>query len=296
MTRIYMTVAVAGLAVAILGLTAQGQDRDKRPEAPSERDQFGPPQRVLDKLDLTAEQKKKIEELTKNFSERHKRDIDNFREDMRKVREEFGKARGDREALEKARKQMEDLVAGMRKLEDDLDSRVADVLNADQKKKFEEAKKELTGQRSPREARPEGKEGDRPGRPDRKEGDRPGRPEGKEGDRPGRPEGKGPEGRRGPGGRPDGTRGIGPMMLMIPGMADRLGLSDDQKDKLAKIRKEYEEKMMDVLTAEQKKQMEEMRNRFPGRGRGPGGPPGERPERGKDKDNKDKDRSKSRDF
>jgi Spy/CpxP family protein refolding chaperone len=268
---LYLTAAMATLALAIVGLSAQGQPRSERRPDAGPREQFGPPSRVLERLELTQDQKKKIENLIKEFSEKHQIDVDRFREQMSKLREEAAKSgRGDREAAEKLRKQMEDLTAGMRKLEDELDNQIAGQLNGEQKKKFEDAKKELT--RGP---------GDRPGgdRPsgDRPKGDRPG------GDRPARPDvGKGPGG------------GISPSILLFPGMADRLGLSAEQKEKLAKLRKEYDEKMMDVLTPEQKKQLEEMRSRFPGRRPGgPGSPPGR--DKDKDKDGKDKDK-KSREF
>lgn len=283
MNRLHLTAGVAMLALAIVGLGAQGQDRDKpRPERrPEGGPQFGPPARVLQGLELTQDQQKKIETLIKEFSEKHKGDVEKMREEMRKLREEASKAgREDREALEKVRKQMEDLTAGLRKLEDDLDTQIAGQLNGDQRKKFEDAKKALTGRGGPGE-----RKGDRPeGRPGERKGDRPeGRPEERKGDRP--------DVGRGPGG------GMSPMILMMPGMAERLGLSAEQKEKLAKLRKEFDEKTMDVLTPEQKKQLEEMRSRFPGRpgGRGPGGPP-ERRERDKDTDKDGKDKDKTREF
>jgi Spy/CpxP family protein refolding chaperone len=319
MNRLHLTAAMAALALAIVGLSAQGQDRDnpksdRRPDAEPSA-QFGPPKTVLDRLELTQDQQKRIAGLIKDFSEKHKGDlgkareemdklrkeeaaksgrgdreslekrrkqmeeisglmrkgdVEKAREEMRKLREEgFKSGRGDRDALEKLRKQMEDVTAKMRKLEDELDDQITGQLNNDQKKKFEEAKKELT--RGPGD-RPGG---DRPGgdRPkgDQPKGDRPG------GDRPARPDvGK------------DARDNMARMMLMMPGMSERLGLSAEQKEKLAKIRKEYDEKMMDVLTPEQKKQLE---GRFPGRR--PGGPGGR--DRDKDKDGKDKDK-KSREF
>lgn len=283
MNRLHLTAAMAALALAIVGLSAQGQDRDKpRPEG-GQRELFGPPQRVLEKLELTQDQQKRIAGLIKDFSEKHKGDVDKFREEAGKVREGLGKAgRDDREAAEKLRKKMEELTANMRKLEDELDGQIAGQLNNEQKKKFEDAKKALTagpGGDRPSGDRP-GPGGDRPG----KDKERPG------GDRPGKDKER-PDVGKGP-----GTR-ILPKILMMPGMAEALGLSAEQKEKLAKIRKEADEKMMDVLTPEQKKQLEEMRGRFgrpgggPGGRPGPGGPPG----RDKDKDGKDKDK-RSREF
>jgi Spy/CpxP family protein refolding chaperone len=247
----WRAMAAAGLGLMVLALAGQAQDNDKRqPErrqAAPTREAFGPPARVLEQLKLTDEQKKKIADLTKEFQEKHKGDVEKFRTESQKIREELGKARGDREAAEKARKQMDDLVQGMRKLEDELDGKIAGVLNADQKKQFEDAKKALTSGERPAEGRP--------GTPDRTER---------------RPEGPGRFG--GP-----------PNPLMIPGVAERLNLTAEQKEKLAKLRKEYEDKMTDVLTADQKKQLEEMKSRF-GPGRRPEGDrPKERTPEKKDK-------------
>lgn len=45
---------------------------------------------------------------------------------------------------------------------------------------------------------------------------------------------------------------------MSPGTMERLRLTDDQKEKIAKLRKELDAKIKDVLTDEQKKKLEEM--------------------------------------
>ena len=67
----------------------------------------------------------------------------------------------------------------------------------------------------------------------------------------------------GPGGRPGFGTPPGPMMLP-PEIQERLKLSEEQRDKLAKLQKEIEEKINGILTEEQKKQYEEMKKNPPG--------------------------------
>jgi len=85
----------------------------------------------------------------------------------------------------------------------------------------------------------------------------------------------GPPGGGGPGGPPR----IG---QILPGfLQDELGLNDDQKKRLRDLQKEAEAKLDGLLTAEQRKQLKEMREGF-GRGGpgGPGGPDGPPPDGG----------------
>jgi Spy/CpxP family protein refolding chaperone len=75
----------------------------------------------------------------------------------------------------------------------------------------------------------------------------------------------------GPGGfRPPGGGSPQPGQLLPPPIEDRLRLSDDQKKQVHTIQKEVDEKLAQLLTDEQKKQLKEPRG--PGRG-GFGGPP-----------------------
>jgi spore coat protein CotH len=72
---------------------------------------------------------------------------------------------------------------------------------------------------------------------------------------------------------------------LIPGpMQDSLQLTDEQKKKLAELQKETDAKLERLLTAEQNKQVKEMRDRFGGFAGGPGGPGGGRGPRGVDLD------------
>ena len=60
---------------------------------------------------------------------------------------------------------------------------------------------------------------------------------------------------------------------MPPFVQDQLRLTDEQKKQVADLQKDVDGKLDKILTAEQKKQLQEMRDRGPG---GPGGfgPPG----------------------
>jgi hypothetical protein len=92
----------------------------------------------------------------------------------------------------------------------------------------------------------------------------------------GGPSGRGPGG-RGPGGR--GPGGFGPPQpgqILPPFLQERLKLTAAQKKQLTALQKEVDAKLAKILTAEQKKQLQEMRDRGPG-SRGPGGPGGGRP-------------------
>ena len=110
----------------------------------------------------------------------------------------------------------------------------------------------------------------------------------------GGPGGRGQGGPGGPGG--PGMGGPSPIGQVLPGRAqEMLNLSSDQKASIAALQKDVDKRLAEILTADQKKQLEEMKNRGPGgpdgfgpppggpggpggnRGRegGPGGPPGE---------------------
>jgi hypothetical protein len=75
----------------------------------------------------------------------------------------------------------------------------------------------------------------------------------------------GPGGFRGPGGPPPQ-----PGQLLPPFLQERLQLTDKQKEQLEELQKQVDRKLDQILTAEQKKQLKEMRPPGPG-GRGPGG-------------------------
>jgi Spy/CpxP family protein refolding chaperone len=67
-----------------------------------------------------------------------------------------------------------------------------------------------------------------------------------------------------PGRRPETPSASGTSVLP---QLERLNLSDEQKDKIAKLRKELESKIKDVLTDEQKKKLEDLQKDQPSRRR-----------------------------
>jgi hypothetical protein len=87
----------------------------------------------------------------------------------------------------------------------------------------------------------------------------------------GGPPGFGPRG-GGPGG-PGGPPAVG---QILPGfLQERLNLTAEQKEQVAELQKDVDAKLAKILTDEQKKTLQEMRERGPGRFGPPGGgPPG----------------------
>jgi hypothetical protein len=89
----------------------------------------------------------------------------------------------------------------------------------------------------------------------------------------------GPGGFGGPGGLGgrDGRGFGGPPRpgQILPGfMQETLKLTDEQKKELDHLQKEVDSRLGEILTADQKKQLSEFRDRGPGGFRGPGGPGG----------------------
>jgi len=111
---------------------------------------------------------------------------------------------------------------------------------------------------------------------------------------PGDEKDKGPKGQPG---QPGGPRGPGPFelgRLFPPFMRERLSLTAEQQKTIDELEKDVKARLEKILTAEQKKQLEEFSRRGPGR---PGDDKG-RPPEGKDRPKggtKDKDKIKSKD-
>ncbi|HEY1188485.1 MAG TPA: hypothetical protein VGE74_12610 [Gemmata sp.] len=100
------------------------------------------------------------------------------------------------------------------------------------------------------------------------------------------PEGKGKGGQFGKDGKGGMRGGFKAGTVLPPFMVEELKLTDDQKAKLAEIEKDVKSKLDKLLTAEQKKAMENFR---PGPG-GPGGFGGEKGGKGGDKGGKGGDK------
>ena len=93
----------------------------------------------------------------------------------------------------------------------------------------------------------------------------------------GGPDGKGKGGKGGPGGK-GGFGGPPPLGQIMPAFVqDQLKLTDAQKKDLDAMQKDVDAKIEKLLTDEQKKAYQEMKDRGPGRPGGPGGPGGNPP-------------------
>jgi Spy/CpxP family protein refolding chaperone len=169
------------------------------------------------KLKLTDEQKEKVAKLQKEFREQNKETLDKLGDEFGKIREALRKARADQDR-DSARKAMQDLrgqFQSFQKLRDQFDAKLSALLTDEQKKLYEELRKE----RSPRSNFGGRRAG---GRPNPRSG-----------------------------GSQPGASGLLPREIQ----AD---LSPEQKDKLAKLQKEVETRVLSILTDEQKKRYDEL--------------------------------------
>jgi Spy/CpxP family protein refolding chaperone len=159
-----------------------------------------------------------VAKLQKEFQEQHKDALGKLAADFSKVRDAMRKARedNDRDAIRQAMQDMRAQFQSFQKLRDEFDTKLSAVLTDEQKKQYDELKRE----RSQR--------GRFPGR----------RPNA-------RPDLRQTEGRPGGGG-------------LLPREIQQ-DLSAEQKDKLAKIQKEAEDKALSLLTDAQKKRYEELK-------------------------------------
>ena len=200
------------------------------------------PTSAMDQLKLSDSQKEQVSKLQKEFDAK-------VQEKSGKVREEMQKAfqNQDREAITKLQGQMREVRQDTQKIMEDYEGKVKALLNDDQKKTYETVLKD--------------------------------RPRGFGGFGGGFGGGNGGFGGGGFGGFARG--GQGPRELTSPAVQTQLNLTDEQKAKLDKLKKEYEEASLKVLTDDQKKKYDEIKNAPPGGrgfGRGNGnGPGGNRP-------------------
>lgn len=209
-----------GSAVLMAAFGTAWANDDPPERKPGQRFQRGPfsfrtgplmSRELLDKLELSSEQKDELAKIQKEFEKKSKDAQAKLRESMKRSREDGG-----REGFQKIREQME----AMRKLRTEYRDKAMGVLNDDQKKKYEAALRD----------RFRGFPGRRPPQPPTQPQPRP------------RP--------------PEATRGLSP--ILPPDVQRRLKLTDEQKDELTRIQKEFEKKIMEVLTGEQKKELERL--------------------------------------
>ncbi|MBY0528129.1 MAG: Spy/CpxP family protein refolding chaperone [Gemmataceae bacterium] len=189
---------------------ASGADDEKKPGKGKFGGQIGQGQPLLsaeamEKLKLSSEQKEKITKLVKDFEDKSKDLTGKIREDLQKAIQDK-----DKDAIKSAAEKMRDVREQAGKLRTEFEGKLTGLLTDEQKKKFEEIKKEQP------QPRPFG----------------------------GKPQ---------PGNRP------GPGQLLPPELQDELKLTSEQKEKIAKLQKELEGKLNDVLTDEQKKKLEELK-------------------------------------
>jgi Spy/CpxP family protein refolding chaperone len=139
-----------GLAVTlgVLPSSAAAQDsKDKKKERPRGDVSAGIGQlapEVAEKLKLTDEQKAKVAQLQKDFKQQHQQDLDKLRDVMSQVREAMTKAGTDkdRDAMRRAFQDLRAQGQTIHKLREEFDTKLAGVLRDEQKKQYEELKKE----------------------------------------------------------------------------------------------------------------------------------------------------------
>jgi Spy/CpxP family protein refolding chaperone len=249
MTRFRFAALLLGLAaiVAVSGVQAQDKKDDRKTDRPAGGGfggfgrlggMSGPlvPDSVQDKLSLTADQKEKVAKLQKEFDEKSK-------ETTEKVRKEIQEAiqNQDFQSLGGLTQKMQEV----QKIRTDYEGKVKALLTDDQKKTYETALKD--------------------------------RPMGGLGGFGGFGGGGGFGGAGGGGfGGFGGARTQTPKELTSADVQDKLNLTKEQKDKIAKLKKEFEEQTQNVLTDEQKKKFEEIKKEQPETPRRPGGRGGNR--------------------
>jgi Spy/CpxP family protein refolding chaperone len=173
----------------------------------------------LNKLDLSKEQKEKVEKLVKDYEAKQK-----------EITEKMGELRSKPPTDPVAfRDKMREFFQATQKARTEADGKIKEILNDEQKKKFEEIQKS----------------------------------------RPRFPGPGGPFGPGGLGGPPFGPGGGGPFAMMgvgkvlPPFLAERMNLTKEQKADLEKLQKEVDEKLGKILNADQKKMLEQLKSGRP---------------------------------
>jgi Spy/CpxP family protein refolding chaperone len=232
---------VLGLALGLPFGFARADDKpqpSQPPGRPGSAASRGPqerpllPEGAIEKLQLTAEQKEKVEKLFKELADHQK-------EMQAKLEELSDKARrGDTEARRQLAEHRREMYQNSQKQRETVEAKLKEILNAEQKKKFAELVRTV------------------PEYP---------------GSSPGRPAGPVPGGF----GRSafGGPFQLTPGQVLPPMLQDMLKLTPEQKEKVEKLQKETEAKLMELLTQDQKKQLEEFKKRMSALPRLPGAPP-----------------------
>lgn len=236
MTRVQFTVGALGLALLCVAGSVQADDEKpqrprttrQRPGQDRQRPGFGGfnlraapllSKEEQEKLKLTDDQKSKVEKVVSAFDKEQKAATDKIREAMEKARDG-----GDREAFRDILQKARELRESTEKARTDAEAKLKAILTDEQKKTFDEIKK------------------DRPAR----------------GGFPGGGPGGGGFGGFGGFGR------MTPGQILPSVVQERLELSKEQKEQLDKLQKEVDEKLQKILNDDQKKKLDELKNARPG--------------------------------
>lgn len=201
-----LSAGLAGLGTLQAADDAKPRERGKRGQFPAAAVDLLPAD-LDEKLALSTEQKEKLARLRDDVRARQKAVLDKLRDAMQQARQNKDR--------DKLREQFQAFRQEAEKLRGEVEAKLKELLSDEQKKKFEELKKNL----------PQAT----------------GRPFGLFA-RPGFPQ-----------------RAAAPGQLLPPELQERLGLTAEQKEKIANLQKEAETKLRDVLTDEQKKKLDELK-------------------------------------
>lgn len=142
--RLLWSVGVSLLVVSVAAADPQNENKKpdkKRPEGGQGAGPFSP--EVLEKLNLSDEQKEKLQKLRQELHEKRKAAENKSKEEKARLKEAMEKARqdNDSETVQRLQKEMDKLQEGMKKSHGDMENLLSGVLNDEQKKKLEEMKK-----------------------------------------------------------------------------------------------------------------------------------------------------------
>ena len=151
MKRLFITITAIALLATFGARAAEDSDQPKKGPPPGPSGPGGPPRfdvalippRLMDELNLTAEQKPKVDVLQSEFakerdklraSQTNSTEFAKLREDMRAAREA-----GDREKMRSLREQLAPYEKPLQDLRKQYTDKVRSLLTDEQKKKLEEA-------------------------------------------------------------------------------------------------------------------------------------------------------------
>jgi Spy/CpxP family protein refolding chaperone len=130
------------LVIFLFTMQASGQDRQKKrpPRVPTPEASVVPAQAVLDRLDLSAEQKDRLTKLRSDFIAKNKDALSTAQEATKGAQEALKKAQEDKDraAARAANEKLADANRQLARMREAFDDQVSSVLTAEQKKKYQE--------------------------------------------------------------------------------------------------------------------------------------------------------------